>query len=195
MGMIARRKSAKKDLILTTAAAMFREKGFAASSMRDIAEKIGIEAASLYNHIQSKAQILEEIIWGVSEDCKNHLDDLEKSNHSSLEKIESLIRFHTNMMLHHFEVYSVMVKEWMHLGENELARFAAERRNYVKRMEAIVADGIEKEELRPLMPYVVVLNILSSVRGLEFWHRSAKTHTEQEMEDNMVAHLIGGLKK
>ncbi len=195
MGMMAKKKSAKKELILTTAAAMFRERGFAASSMRDLAEKIGIEAASLYNHIQSKAQILEEIVDGVSEECKVHLDNLEKSNSSSLEKIESLIRFHTKMMMNRFEEYSVMVSQWMHLEGDKLAHFAANRRDYVKRMEAIVEAGIQKGELKSLMPYVVVLNILSSVRGLEFWQRSAKTHTAQEMEDNMVIHLIGGIKK
>lgn len=195
MGMMARKKSAKKELILTTAAAMFRERGFAASSMRDLAEKIGIEAASLYNHIQSKAQILEEIVDGVSEECSIHLDNLEKSNSSSLEKIESLIRFHTRMMMNRFEEYSVMVSQWMHLEGDKLVQFAANRRDYVKKMEAIVEAGIQKGELKALMPYVVVLNILSSVRGLEFWQRSAKTHTAQEMEDNMVTHLIGGIKK
>ena len=195
MGTMSRKKSAKKELILKTAAAMFREKGFAASSMRDLAEKIGIEAASLYNHIQSKAQILEEIIDGVSDECQLHLDNLEKSRSSSLEKIESLIRFHTRMMMNRFEEYSVMVSQWMHLEGDKLSSFAINRRNYVKRMESIVADGIQKGELKSLMPYVVVLNILSSVRGLEFWQRSAKSHTAQEMEDNMVVHLIGGIKR
>src|SRR5690606_20953610 len=177
MSTSARKKSAKKELILATAAAMFREKGFAASSMRDLAEKIGIEAASLYNHIQSKAQILEEIIDGVSEKCQAHLDHLEKSNSSSLEKIESLIRFHTGMMMNLFEAYSVMVGQWMHLEGDKLLDFVANRREYVKKMEAIVEAGIQKGELKSLTPYVVVLNILSAVRGLEFWQRSAKTHT------------------
>ena len=43
------------------------------------------------------------------------------------------------------------------------------------------------------MPYVAMLTILSSVRGLEFWHRSGKKVTPQEIEDNMVNHLINGL--
>ena len=42
---------------------MFKDKGFAASSMRDLAETVGIEAASLYNHIKSKSEILQEIIF------------------------------------------------------------------------------------------------------------------------------------
>src|SRR5690606_7480476 len=195
MDTVDRKRSAKKELILKTAATMFRERGFAASSMRDLAEKIGIEAASLYNHIQSKAQILEEIITGVAELCKNHLINIDKNNSTSLQKIESLIRFHTNMMIHHFEEYSVMVSEWMHLEKDKLNLFAQARREYVKRMEAIVQEGIDKGELKPIMPYVVVLNILSAVRGLEFWHRSAKSHSAKEIEENMVAHLIGGIKR
>ncbi|MFV0604371.1 MAG: TetR/AcrR family transcriptional regulator [Niabella sp.] len=189
-----RKKSAKKALIIATAAGMFREKGFTGSSMRDLAEQIGIEAASLYNHIQSKSQILNEIISGVSQECKEQLDELEAANGTALQKIEALIRFHTQMMLTRFEEYSVMVNEWIHLETDRLTEFAADRRQYVKRMEAIVQQGIDDGVLKPLMPYVVVLNILSSVRGLEFWHKSSKTHTALEMEDNMVEHLIGGLK-
>lgn len=189
-----RKKSAKKALIVSTAAKMFREKGFTGSSMRDLAENIGIEAASLYNHIKSKSQILNEIIGGVATDCKEHLENLETANGTSLQKIEAMIRFHTQMMLTRFEEYSVMVNEWIHLDQQKLAEFATERRQYVKKMEAIVQQGIDKGELKPLMPYVVVLNILSSVRGLEFWHKSLKTHTAKEIEENMVAHLIGGIK-
>ncbi len=190
-----RKKSAKKALIISTAAKMFREKGFTGSSMRDLAENIGIEAASLYNHIHSKSQILQEIIWGVSRDCKKQLDDLETASGTSLQKIEAMIRFHTQMMLTRFEEYSVMVNEWIHLEPTQLAEFAADRRLYVKKMEAIVQKGIDKGEIKPLMPYVVVLNILSSVRGLEFWHKSAKSHSATEIEENMVAHLIAGLIK
>jgi len=195
MGTLTNKKSSKKDLIIKTAAAMFRDKGYAASSMRDLAEKIGIEAASLYNHIHSKAQILQEIIDEVSESYKIHLEKTEKARGTSLEKIESLIRFHIQMMLTHFEEYSVMVSEWMHLENEPLASFVSERRDYVKRMETIVEKGINQGEIKTLMPYVVVLNILSSVRGLEFWQRSAKIYTAQEMEDNMVVHLIGGIKR
>lgn len=173
---------------------MFREKGFTGTSMRDLAENIGIEAASLYNHIESKSQILEEIIWEVSRECKKQLEKLENIEGSALQKTEALIRFHTQMMLNRFEEYSVMVSEWVHLEPQKLAEFAADRRQYVKKMEAIVQNGIDNKEFKPLMPYVVVLNILSAVRGLEFWHRSAKTHTAEEMEENMVSHLIGGLK-
>jgi hypothetical protein len=59
----------------------------------------------------------------------------------------------------------------------------------------MIQEGIQNRELRPIKPYVAMLTILSSVRGLEFWHRSGKRISPQELEDNMVNLLINGLKK
>ena len=195
MAKAQRKKASKKDLIIRRAAAMFREKGFPATSMRDLAESVGIEAASLYNHIQSKSEILQEIIFHIANDCNVHLDSIDIPSLNNIQKIESLIRFHVQMMLNRFDDYYVMINEWIHLPEPYYTNFTAQRRNYVQKMEAIIADGVARKEMKPVLPYVAMLTILSSVRGFEFWHRSSKNIPAQIMEDNMVSHLIGGLKK
>jgi len=133
-----RKKASKKELIIRKASAMFREKGFPATSMRDLADVVGIEAASLYNHIQSKSEILQEIIYRTANDCNVHLDSLEDGKLTSIQKVESLIRFHVQMMLDRFDDYAVMINEWIHLGEPYLTNFTVQRRNYVQRMEAII---------------------------------------------------------
>ena len=173
---------------------MFREKGFPATSMRDLAESVGIEAASLYNHIHSKSEILQQIIFHMSDDCNRHLDELDKAGMNSLQKVESLIRFHIRMMIDQFEEYHVMINEWIHLEEKHLDDFILQRRNYVQRLESIISEGVEKKEIKPILPYVAVLTILSAVRGLEFWHRSRKSYTPEELEENMVEYLICGLR-
>jgi TetR/AcrR family transcriptional regulator, cholesterol catabolism regulator len=195
MPKIVRRKASKKEMILNKAAQMFREKGFSATSMRDLAETVGIEAASLYNHIHSKAQILQEIVFRAANDCNVHLAQLSIEKGACLDDIESIIRFHVQMMINRFEDYHVMTHEWMHLSEPFLSDFIHQRRTYVQKLEAIVEDCIQRKEIKPIIPYVAVLNILSAVRGLEFWHRSQKKYTPQELEENMVMHLISGLKK
>ncbi len=195
MATATRKKASKKDLITQKASAMFREKGFPATSMRDLADVVGLEAASLYNHIKSKSEILQEIIFRIANDCNVHLQSLEGNGMTSTKKIESLIRFHVQMMLSRFDDYYVMVNEWIHLTEPYLTTFTTQRRSYVQKMESIIADGVREKEMKPVMPYVAMLTILSSVRGLEFWHRSIKKVAPQVMEDNMVNHLINGLKK
>lgn len=193
--MANRKKASKKELIIQKASAMFREKGFPATSMRDLAESVGIEAASLYNHIQSKSEILQEIIFRAANECNVNLNEIESVGQPAGKKIEALIRFHIRMMMHHFDEYYVMVNEWNHLTEPYLTNFTTQRRNYVQRLEALIHEGIRNRELRPVMPYVAMLTILSSVRGLEFWHRSNKKVSPEEIEDNMVNYLIYGLKK
>jgi TetR/AcrR family transcriptional regulator, cholesterol catabolism regulator len=195
MAKAQRKKASKKDLIVQKAASMFREKGFPATSMRDLAESVGIEAASLYNHIQSKSEILQQIIFRISDDCNKQLADLDNAGLSNLQKIESVIRFHIQMMLHRFEDYHVMINEWIHLEAQPLADFITQRRNYVQRLESFISEGIAAKEIKPILPYIAVLTILSAVRGLEFWHRSQKSYTPEELEENMVTYLIGGLKR
>src|SRR5678815_4055214 len=195
MSTIKRKKASRKNLILQKAAAMFREKGYAATSMRDLADTVGIEAASLYNHIKSKSEMLQEIIFRIANDAYVQLDELENEGLSPLQKIESILRFHIRMNIERFEEYHVMVTEWIHLEETYLTNFTAQRRNYVQKLEAIIQQGIDDKEMKPILPYVAVLNILSSIRGIEFWHRSRKTYSPEQIEENMVAHLLTGLKK
>jgi len=195
MAASKRKKASKKDLITRKASAMFREKGFPATSMRDLADEVGLEAASLYNHIKSKSEILQEIIYHTANDCNVHLESLEENGMSGIKKIESLIRFHVQMMLNRFDDYCVMINEWIHLSEPYLTNFTTQRRNYVQKMESIIEEGVSNKEMKPVMPYVAMLTILSSVRGLEFWHRSGKKVSPQDIEDNMVNYLINGLKK
>lgn len=51
-----------RHLILDTAARLFREEGYASTSLRDIAAEVGMKAASLYHHFASKDEIVGEVL-------------------------------------------------------------------------------------------------------------------------------------
>jgi TetR/AcrR family transcriptional regulator, cholesterol catabolism regulator len=190
-----RKKASKKDLIIRKAAAMFREKGFAASSMRDLAETVGIEAASLYNHIRSKHDLLEAICFEVANVFTLNMDMVESSSQASIRRIENLIRFHIRQMVNNYEDVYVSDHEWKHLEEPYLSNFQTQRRNYRKRFAAIIEDGIRKNEIRKIDAPTAVLIILHAVSGIESWHRSTARISAGELEDNMVMIMIDGLRK
>jgi len=93
----------RKDIIVSKAATLFREKGYKAASMRDLAEAVGVEAASLYNHIKSKSELLHELVFNVANRFMVKLDEIESENISSLEKMEKILRFHIDEMINHYE--------------------------------------------------------------------------------------------
>ena len=191
----SKRNSTKKEVIIEKASRLFREKGFGAASMRDLAEHVGVEAASLYNHIKSKSEILQEICFKVANKFLTHMDAVERSPKTSVEKLEDIIRIHIRMMLEEYEHVYVSDHEWKHLPEPYLSNFLNQRRSYRRRLADLVQEGIDRGEMKSIDPYVAVITFLSAIGGIEYWHRSRKAINEQEVEDNMVAYLVGGLRK
>lgn len=174
---------------------MFREKGFTATSMRDLAEAVGIEAASLYNHIKSKNEILEAICFEVANRFNANLDFIESSHQKPIARVETLLRFHIRQMIENYEEVYVSDKEWKHLDEPYLSNFHNQRRSYRKRFAAIIEEGIKKNEIRKIDAPTAVLIIMHAISGIESWHRSKTKMNAQELEDNMVMIMIDGLRK
>ena len=190
-----RKRASKKEFILKKAAQMFREKGFAATSMRDLAETVGIEAASLYNHIRSKNEMLESICFDVANRFTIFMDELESGNQGTIKKIETLLRFHIKQMIETFEEVIVCDREWKHLDEPYLSNFHNQRRSYRKRFAAIIEEGISKNEIKKIDAPTAVLIMLHSVNGIESWHRSTAKISSKDLEDNMVLIMVDGLRK
>lgn len=195
MAKAQRQKASKKGLILKKAAAMFREKGFAATSMRDLAEAVGIEAASLYNHIRSKNEILEAICFEVANVYNTTIETIETSSQTSIEKIEQLLRFHIGQMTGNYEAVYVCDREWKHLEEPYLSNFQNQRRSYRKKFASIIEEGIVKNEIKKIDAPTAVLIMLHAISGIESWHRSTARISAKELEDNMVMIMIDGLRK
>src|ERR1022692_2632428 len=191
----SKKNSTKKEIIIEKAARLFREKGFGAASMRDLAETVGVEAASLYNHIQSKSEILQAICFKVANEFISHLEAIEMGNEPTLKKMETIIRLHIRMMLEQYEFVYISDHEWRHLTEPYLSNFLSQRRSYRKRLGDIIGEGIHKNEMKNIEPYVAVLTILSAISGIESWQRSRKSISAGTLETNMVKYLIEGLKK
>jgi AcrR family transcriptional regulator len=191
----SKKNSSKKEVIIEKASKLFLEKGFGAASMRDLAEHVGVEAASLYNHIQSKSEILQAICFKVANDFIDHLDAVQSSPESGLKKLERIIRFHIRMMMEKYEFVYISDHEWRHLPEPYLSNFLNQRRNYRRSLSDLIGRGIEKGEMKAIDPYVAVLTILSAISGIESWHRSRKSISPESLENNMVKYLIDGLKK
>ena len=188
------KNGSRKDVIVRKAATLFREKGYKAASMRDLAEAVGVEAASLYNHIKSKSELLHELVFNVANRFVLKIDEIESEEISSLKKMEKILRFHIVEMIHQYEEVYVSDREWKHLSDPYLSNYQNQRRVYRKRLAAIIEEGIRNKEIKPIDAPTVVLIFLHAVSGIESWHRSTKKISAEELEQNMVAILIDGLK-
>lgn len=185
----------RREIIIEKAAILFKEKGFKAASMREIADVVGVEAASLYNHIKSKNELLNIICFDVANRYTQQMEEVENSKILALAKVEKLLRFHINGMIHHFEEVYVSDREWKHLDNPYLSNMQNQRRTYRKRFAAIIEEGVKKKEIKKIDVSTTVLIMLHAIGGIESWHRSTQKISGQELEENMITFLIDGLRK
>ena len=185
--------STKKEVIIEKAAWLFKSKSYTAASMRELAEALGVEAPSLYNHIGSKSELLTEICFKIGNRFSEQIERIENSAATILAKIEAIIRFHIHIMIENFDEVYVANHEWKHLREPFLSDFLAIRRNYERSLTTLIEAGIAKKEIKDINPYVAVLTILSAVRGLEFWQRNRKQVSQEVLENDMVSQVLHGI--
>jgi len=190
------RNGTRKDVIIAKAAKLFREKGFSATSMRDLAENVGVEAASLYNHISSKAEILQEICFKTANNFTHHIEEVDATpNKTAIEKLQAILRFHIRQMVDNYEEVYVTDREWKHLTDPYLSNMQGQRRAYRQRIASIIEEGINNGEIKKIDAPTAVLIMLHAVSGIESWHRSKQKIPAELLEDNMVLILVDGLRQ
>ncbi|WP_134200947.1 TetR/AcrR family transcriptional regulator [Meridianimaribacter flavus] len=184
----------RKDEIIKTAAKLFKEKGYSAVTMRDLATEMGMKAASLYNHINSKQQILKEIIISLAEEFTTGLQEIQKSNKSNIEKLRDIVKLHVNITSHNTYGMASLNNDWMHL-EEKLEYYLQLRSNYEDEFRNIIQQGIKKEEIINENIEVMLFSILSTLRSLYLWIPKKEDLNPEELSQQLSEVLINGINK
>lgn len=185
----------KKEEIQIAAATLFRDRGYAATSMRDLADAVNLKASSLYNHISGKEEILKDICFETAQRFLDTLESVERQDMSNTEKIETLINLHIQTAMRDVTSITAFNDEWRHLNEPHLDEFKRIRKAYENRFKAIIKNGIENEEIKSIDPIVILYTILSSVRWIYDWYKPTAKSSHKELEDDMKKILMSGITK
>ena len=184
----------RKLEIITIAAQLFKEKGYSAVTMRDIAQAMDIKAASLYNHIQSKQEILVLIIIEIAEEFTLVMNEIVSSNLSTLKKIERVIQLHITITLRNSDALACLNNDWMHLTDDQLSYFIKMREDYEQNFRKIIQEGIQNGQLKKSNQDVMVYAILSSLRTMYLWHSKSKGLDEKTLLKSFTSLYFKGLE-
>lgn len=188
------KQETRKEEIINTAAKLFKEKGYSAVTMRDLATAMGIKAASLYNHINSKQEILKEIIISLAEDFTNGMKEINNSNNSSIEKLKAIITLHISITSENTFGMASLNNDWMHL-EEQLKYYLELRTNYENEFRNILIEGINKNEIIDADVEVMLFSMLSTLRSLYLWIPKKEDLDSMELSNNLSTILINGINK
>lgn len=187
------KSSTRKEEIIRVASQLFKEKGYSAVSMRDIAQAMGMKAASLYNHIDSKQEILSVLILELARNFTSGMEEVMSLKISPLQKIEKTIELHIDITVNYSEALAALNNDWMHLEGEDLEQFTHMREAYEENFRSIIKEGISQGQLRPHHPEVILFSILSTLRTLYLWYQKRGKLDVNVLKKDMVEVLIRGI--
>lgn len=184
----------RKSEIIRIAAKLFKEKGYSAVTMRDLAAEMGIKAASLYNHIPSKEDILNTIIISIAEAFTDGMKLIKASNDNCKEKLRQIIELHVRLSSQNIYGMASLNNDWMHL-QNQQEYYKVLRANYENDFRKILEEGITSGELINVKPEVMLFSILTTLRSLYLWIPKKEDLDLQELSQTLYQILVEGINK
>ena len=127
-------KLTKKDLIFQAAARLFKEFGYQATSMRQLAKEVGLEASSLYSHISSKQELLAQICMSEANKYLDHMNKVMKEEVEIISILKAMSYFHIEVAVDDPVSATVFSDEWRYLEEPTLTEFRTIRKEYESRI-------------------------------------------------------------
>ena len=177
----------RRRAIEDVASALFRERGYSATSVRDIARALDIQGASLYAHVTSK----EDVLWAIVERAASAfegaaakaLDAADGPAHPT-SRLAALVRAHVAVIAADPELASVFVHEWRHLSGDRREAILARRDAYEARFRRLVEDGMAAGDFTSTDPAVAATFLLTALNGIAGWYRPGGRLTADRIADH-----------
>jgi len=143
--------TATRERILLEASRLFRHHGYAATTLREVADAAGIKAGSIYYHFESKEQILGEVldkgILAVAAAVRERVEALPKGA-TARQKVAAAIEGHLWGLLHHGDFTSANIRIYGQIPPAAKNRHRKVRREYADYWDALLDEALQRGELR-----------------------------------------------
>lgn len=185
----------RKDQIVDAAALLFKQKGYASTSMRDLATELGIEAASIYHHIKSKEELLESICFDMANKFISNAKEVNDIYFNAEERLRMAIKLHIETITENQNQSAVFLSEWRNLSEPKLSLFKQLRNQYENQFTIILIDGENEDIFDQTDKKFAVLSILSTINFVNEWYNPEGKMNAAQIAEKLSNFIMGGLRK
>ncbi|MEO6123495.1 MAG: TetR/AcrR family transcriptional regulator [Ilumatobacteraceae bacterium] len=177
---------------MEAAAKLFQTKGFAATSLEDIATEVGMWKGSLYHYINSKEELLLAV---VKEPAEHILDDLRIVSGLDLpaaEKLRMVAQAHGRVLETTFVYASVYLQEVAGRGRSD--EWTARDREYVRLITAILQEGMDAGDFSSqLDARTATFAFVGALNWVTRWYRPEGPRTAGMISQEICSTFLGGM--
>ena len=188
---VREKRRRRRAEILHAALRAFRDKGFHATTLDDIALHVGVRKTALYHYFPDKQSILHECHREASAELKRIVRGA-RAFASAREQLGYVIREHVRVMTETLEG-SPLAFEVTAFSPARQQELMAARDAYERAVRGIIERGIRTREFRRMDPKVAVFVILGAINWIARWYRPEGALHAPELGEQFAEHLVRGM--
>jgi AcrR family transcriptional regulator len=188
---IREKRRRRRQEILHAALRAFKERGYHATTLDDIAEQIGVRKTALYHYFPDK----EAILYECHRESLAEIDRLMKEAReldTATEQLAHVVKEHVRVMTDTLEGSPLAFEVTAFSAERQKEMIAA-RDRYERELRRIIDRGIKEGEFRAVDSKIAVFAVLGAINWIARWYRPEGSVQAAELGAQFADHLVGGL--
>lgn len=178
--------------IVEAAAEIFREKGFAAASLEDIASAVGIWKGSLYHYIDSKEDLLFAVVKEPAERILEEVQHIAELDLPASEKLRQAALTHARILDETFVYATVYLQEIA--GRQRYKEWAERDRLYLRALTSIIEEGIEQGDFAPGIPArTATLTFIGALNWMTHWYKPNGPLPASAIAEQICSFFLNGV--
>ena len=159
--------------ILRTAARLFQQQGYDATSMNDVAANLKLSKGGLYHHFQSKDEILYNIMSHAMDITEERVINVVRRIDGAEERLRTLIRLHIQVVLSPEDrEITVMLHENHPLPPALRRKINGRKKDYLHFVENLIADVQRKRNSQsPVTPRAAAFALVGMINWIYQWYK------------------------
>ncbi|RPA59035.1 TetR/AcrR family transcriptional regulator [Gordonia oryzae] len=169
----AMRRDLVEDELFDKASQLFAEKGFAGTTLQDIASAVGMSRPSLYRYVRSKEELLERVVRDVTETAGNLVDEVLCENAETPDvQLRRLIVSMVELVGRNPAEYRLLAQNESSLPSELAARHRSTRHKVLEAVTGVISEGQRQARFSPVDPRTAALSIIAMWNSVALWHHS-----------------------
>lgn len=182
-----------KEQILEIAAQIISQKGFHATSMRDIADAVNLQKASLYHHVSSKQEILLALLDQALDMLTERLQIVKETDLPADEKLRLAVGTFLEALNEHRDLVSVLLLEHRSLEADYHTRHIARRDRFERLWRDMIQEGMDSGKFKISDPALTARALLGVMNWTVTWYRPSGPLAMDTISDHLSDLFLYGL--
>jgi AcrR family transcriptional regulator len=181
------------DSLLDVAVAVFIERGYEATSMDELAARLGVTKSAIYHHVPSKVELLRLALDRALDTLFAVTEEPGATTGRAIDRLEHVVRGSVRVLAAELPCVTLLLRV---RGNSEVERTALQRRREFDRVVTGLVRAAEEEgDVRPdVDPAVTSRLLFGTVNSLTEWYRPDGELTRDELADALVTTTFEGLR-